>query len=199
MIFLDPNKPLHTCKEKSCEGCNISHKLVCHFNGRQLALFMLLSVPLLFSGYIIYNFNSLLLIPWIIFTASFFGFIEIRVMCSHCPHYAEPEITSLKCWANYGAPKLWKYRPGPMTLPEKIIFILGFIIILSPPIIILIIQNLFIMLIVYLILLTGWKLLLRTFYCKKCINFACTFNAVNHETKNAFFEKNPVVKDAWRR
>ena len=44
----------------------------------------------------------------------FFGFIETRVLCSHCPHYAE-EGASLRCWANYGSPKLFKYRPGPMS------------------------------------------------------------------------------------
>ncbi|GAJ20475.1 unnamed protein product, partial [marine sediment metagenome] len=30
----------------------------------------------------------------------------------------ELEINTLKCWANYGSPKLWKYRPGPMSLNE---------------------------------------------------------------------------------
>ncbi len=32
----------------------------------------------------------------------------------------------LKGWANYGMPKLWKYRPGPMTFWEKVIFCTGF-------------------------------------------------------------------------
>ena len=37
---------------------------------------------------------------------------------------AETGTKTLKCWANYGSPKLWKYRPGPMSLAEKTVFIL---------------------------------------------------------------------------
>jgi hypothetical protein len=48
-----------------------------------------------------------------------FGLLEIRVMCSHCPHYAEAGRL-LKCWANYGSPKLWAYRPGPMCRMETL-------------------------------------------------------------------------------
>lgn len=84
------------------------------------------------AGYIIFMQNHFLFTIWIIFTFSYFGLIEIRVMCSHCPHYAEPEIKSLKCWTNYGSPKLWKYRPGPMSIIEKTIFIAGFLIMLLP-------------------------------------------------------------------
>jgi hypothetical protein len=45
--------------------------------------------------------NGWMLIPWLILIIGYFGFVEIRVMRSHCPHYAE-EGGSLKCWANYG-------------------------------------------------------------------------------------------------
>ncbi len=197
--FLDPNKTLHTCTAESCEGCEISEKLVCHFNIKQLFWFILMAIPVFFcSGFFIYQFSPFLLIPWIIFILSYFGFIEIRVICSHCPHYAEPEIKSLKCWANYGSPKLWKYRPGPMSIFEKIVFYTGFIIILSPPIILLILQKSYLFLILYMILIIAWKLALKVFYCNRCINFACPFNNVNGEIRNKFFNKNPVVRDAWK-
>jgi hypothetical protein len=29
------------------------------------------------------------LLIWIATFVAYFGFIEIRVLCSHCPHYAE--------------------------------------------------------------------------------------------------------------
>jgi hypothetical protein len=135
-LFLDPGKPLHTCKAEKCIDCEVSDKLNCHFNIKQLVRFLLIVFPsFIVAGIIIFKFNPFLLIPWIILILSYFGFVEIRVMCSHCPHYAEPDVKTLKCWANYGSPKLWKYRPGPMSFNEKIVFYLGFIIILSYPII----------------------------------------------------------------
>lgn len=198
-MFLNSNKTLHTCNEDSCKKCLISEKLVCHFNGKQLTMFLLLNSPLFISaGYFISQLNPFLLIPWAIFIFSYFGLIEIRVMCSHCPHYSEPDINSLKCWANYGSPKIWKYRPGPMSIIEKIVFISGLAIILLPPVLILFIQKSYLLILLYVSLLIGWKIVLRMFYCKKCINFACPFNVVDSETRNAFFDKNPVVKNAWK-
>lgn len=198
-VFLNPNKTLNTCIEKSCDDCKITNKVVCHFNGGQLFRFLALNIPLFFAaGYVIFKFSALLLIPWGIFIFLYFGLIEIRVMCSHCPHYAEPDIKSLKCWANYGSPKIWKYRPGPMSILEKIIFISGFAMILFPPIVILFIQQNFIFAIVYSILLVLWKFLLKVFYCNRCINFACPFNAVDNDTKESFFDKNEIVKVAWK-
>lgn len=197
-MFLNPNKPLYTCKEDECEGCAVFHKLVCHFNVKQLAVFLILSFPLFIcAGYFIYKFNPFLLIPWIIFVFSYFGLIEIRVMCSHCPHYAEPGTKTLKCWANYGSPKLWRYRPGPMSISEKILFFSGFFVMLFPPIVLLAVQGHYLYLMFYIVLLTAYKTALKILYCKRCMNFACPFNVVDDETRNAFFEKNPDVTKAW--
>ncbi len=75
-MFLDPESPLYMCKEKSCQGCNIPPKLSCHFNGRQLALFLSLNVPgMLVSGYLIFRLNPWLLIPWFLFIFSYFGLL----------------------------------------------------------------------------------------------------------------------------
>ena len=197
-MFLNPNKSLYTCKADDCEECGVSKKLVCHFNAKQLALFLTLSFPLFIcAGYFIYKFNPYLLIPWIIFVFSYFGLIEIRVMCSHCPHYAEPGTKTLKCWANYGSPKLWSYRPGPMSVFEKIVFFSGFVVILFPPIVLLIVQRHYISLIIYIALLVAFKIGLKTLYCRHCMNFACPFNVVDDATTNIFFEKNPGIKAAW--
>lgn len=198
-IFLDPDKTLYTCGAENCKGCEISERLVCHFNIKQLILFMLMAVPVLFvTGFFIYQFNPFLLIPWIIFNILFFGFIEIRVMCSHCPHYAEPGIKFLKCWANYGSPKLWKYRPGPMSIFEKVVFYAGFIIIFAPPVILLILQKSYLFLILYIMLITAWKLGLNVYYCNRCINFACPFNNVKSEIRDKFLKKNIDIGKAWK-
>jgi len=199
-MFLDPEKPLHTCIAQKCDGCRVSEKLVCHFNFRQLLIFLLMALPVfLLAGFLIYQFNSFILIPWILFILSFFGFIEIRVMCSHCPHYAETEIKSLKCWANYGSPKIWQYRPGPMSLLEKVVFYSGFIIIAGTPIAVAILQTSYVLLSVYIVLIAVWKWALKTFYCNHCINFACPFNNIDSEIRNDFFDKNPAIGEAWKK
>jgi len=199
-MFLDPDKSLHTCNAENCNDCELSDKLVCHFNIKQLLGFLLIAFPsFIIAGIIIFKFNPFLLIPWIVLILSYFGFVEIKVMCSHCPHYAESEIKTLKCWANYGSPKLWKYRPGPMSLNEKIVFYLGFTIILIYPITFFILENSYIFLGLYFVLIVLGKLALKKYYCTHCINFACPLNNVNEEIRNKFFSKNPVVRDAWKK
>ena len=57
-MFLDPSQPLHTCKEENCDGCHVSEKLVCHFNGKQLGMFLAMFLPLFgLGGYGVFTFN----------------------------------------------------------------------------------------------------------------------------------------------
>jgi len=138
MMFLNPEKPIATCESSSCNDCPVDNIIHCHFKLKDLIHFLLIAFPpFLLGGAGIYHTSGWLLIPWLFFVAAFFGFIEIRVMCSHCPHYAEPE-KSLKCWANYGSPKFWKYRPGPMTVAEKMIFFGGLAVVWGYPLLFLI-------------------------------------------------------------
>lgn len=199
-MFLEPDKSLYTCNAENCHNCGLSDKLVCHFNIKQLFGFLFVVSPsFIIAGIIIIKFNPFLLFPWVVLILSYFGFVEIRVMCSHCPHYAESEIKTLKCWANYGSPKLWKYRPGPMSLNEKIIFYLGFTIILIYPITFFILENSYIFLGLYFVFIVLSKLALNKYYCTHCINFSCPFNNVNEEIRNKFFSKNPIVREAWKK
>ncbi len=199
-MFLEPDKSLYTCNAENCHNCGLSDKLVCHFNIKQLFGFLFVVSPsFIIAGIIIIKFNPFLLFPWIVLILSYFGFVEIRVMCSHCPHYAESEIKTLKCWANYGSPKLWKYRPGPMSLNEKIIFYLGFTIILIYPITFFILENSYTFLGLYFVFIVLSKLALNKYYCTHCINFSCPLNNVNEEIRNKFFSKNPIVREAWKK
>ena len=133
MFFPDPDKPIITCISESCDDCNVSHAVQCHFRPKDLIHFLCIVLPsFLLGGAGIYNLSGSLLVFWILMIVGYFGFVEIRIMCSHCPHYAE-KCSSLKCWANYGSPKIWKYRPGPMSFMEKAIFLGGFTIIWGYP------------------------------------------------------------------
>lgn len=202
-MFLNPKQPLSTCTDSGCTDCSVRKDLSCHFNSKQLVRFLALFLPpMLIGGYGIVSYNPVWIVVWILLLISYFGFVEIRVLCSHCPHYAEPNLKSLKCWANYGSPKLWKYRPGPMTMKEKIIFKAGGLIVFIFPIPFLIIEYKilgYIFLGIYCILIITAFFLLRRYYCSYCINFACPFNNVDNEIREKFFTKNQVIKDAWRR
>ena len=198
MMFSDPKKPIATCKSDSCDDCAIENNIHCHFRLKDLLYFLLISLPsFLFGGVGIYDMNGWLLIPWLIMIVSFFGFVEIRVMCSHCPHYAESPAT-LKCWANYGSIKLWKYRPGPMTPMEKTIFFTGFAVVWGYPLPILIHSEQMILLLLYIMVTICFFIILTVFMCSQCMNFACPLNHVDDEVRDLFFEKNPVVREAWR-
>ncbi len=197
MMFLNPKTPLATCGSASCDDCVIDNRLHCHFRPKDLIHFLLIAFPpFLLGGAGIYLFSGWWLIPWIGFVIAYFGFVEIRVMCSHCPHYAE-SATTLKCWANYGSPKLWKYRPGPMTMIEKTIFFAGFAVVWGYPLWFLIISKQMFLLTVYLITTSGFFLTLTRFMCSQCINFACPLNSVDEKTRGQFLDRNPSIAKAW--
>jgi len=197
MMFLDFKKPIATCESDSCDDCAINSDLHCHFSLKDWVHFLFIAFPpFLLGGAGIYHVNGWLLTPWIIFNVAFFGFIEIRVMCAHCPHYAE-SLTSLKCWANYGSPKLWKYRPGPMTIAEKMAFFGGFVIVWGYPPVFLILSRQLFLLAVYSMTTIGFFMTLINFMCSQCMNFACPLNHVDENVRDPFFAKNPIVAEAW--
>jgi hypothetical protein len=45
-MFLDPNKPFHTCNADKFEGCAASYKVVCYFNVKHLIIFLALAFSL---------------------------------------------------------------------------------------------------------------------------------------------------------
>jgi hypothetical protein len=136
------------------------------------------------------------LLIWIAIFVGFFNFVEIRVMCSHCPHYAE-EGKTLKCWANYGSPKIWKYRPGPMSITEKTIFLSGFGVVWGYPLGFLVAGGLWYLLGLYALLTIGFFVTLKRSFCTRCMNFACPLNGVPGPVREVFWELNPEIGRAW--
>ncbi|MBN1426985.1 MAG: hypothetical protein JXB07_01290 [Anaerolineae bacterium] len=178
----------------------MQHSLQCHFSGKDLARFMLIAFPPFVVGGIgIAHLSAWYLVPWVILFLSYFGLIEIRVMCSHCPHYAEPRTLSLQCWANYGAPKLWEYRPGPMTRGENIVFFAGLVLIAGYPLAFLMIGTQWLLLTIFVLTTAAMGTLMATLMCNHCMNFACPLNRVEQSVREDFFSRNPVVARAWGR
>ena len=197
--FLDPSKPITTCSAKTCSDCPVSTEVHCHFHARDLRTFLLIMLPVFFIGGTgIWLVSPWWLAPWLLAMVSYFGFAEIRVMCSHCPHYAEPG-KGLQCWANYGSPRLWKYRPGPMSRGETIVFLAGLSIVLGYPIVFLALAARWLLLAAYLLTAIGWYASLRRSYCSECMNFACPLNIVRDDIRIEFFKRNPDVAHAWEK
>ena len=197
MKFPDPNKPIATCVSETCDNCSVRSALHCHFTLKDLTLFLVIALPsFLLGGAGIYHMNGWMLVPWLTLMIGYFGFVEIRVMCSHCPHYAE-EGSTLRCWANYGSPKIWRYRPGPLTLPEKVVFFAGLALVWGYPLFFLIVELQLFLLVLYLLTTAGFYMTLRMFLCSQCMNFACPLNRVEDGVRSGFFECNPEVARAW--
>ena len=217
-LFPNQTPPFPTCKENSCQNCEIKGNLNCHFKYSQLLKFYLGAFPpILFGGIGIYSYNPTFFLLWILMFIAYFGFIEIRVMCSHCPHYSktkesitrertrknakkeEIKIGILRCWANYGVPKFWKYHPGPMSFLEKSIFLFGMILVVVFPYIFMVLVKNYTFLILYSISVFFSFWLLFHFLCVQCINFACPFNRIKKEIREKFFLKNPIIEDFWKK
>lgn len=197
-MFLDPAKPIQTCISESCDGCAVHETLHCHFRPTDLIHFLFMALPtFLLGGAGVYRVSAWWLILWLVMIIGFFGFLEIRVLCSHCPHYAEPG-SSLKCWANYGSPKIWKFRPGSLSFIEKIFLFSGFAVIWGYPLVFLLKDMQWFLLIVYVLSTAGFFMTLSRFLCTQCINFACPLNRVDDSVRLEFFKQNPEIAQAWR-
>lgn len=197
MAFADPSVPIATCEASDCAECSVADSIHCHFRPAELAHFLLISIPaFLVGGAAVLSVGLTPLFIWVAIIVGFFGFVEIRVMCSHCPHYAEDGAT-LGCWANHGSPKLWKYRPGPMSTAENVVFFGGFVVVWGYPLAFLVVGGLWFLLGLYVLLTTSSFVTLKMFLCSKCMNFACPLNGVPDEARIMFFERNPSVGRAW--
>lgn len=183
-------KPISECKD-----CPITGQLKCRFNFSDLLGFIgLVSFPLIpaFVGMILVG-NSWFLIGWFGLSIIFFGFWEIRILCRHCPYYAEKGFI-LHCIANYGCPKIWKYRPEPINVSEKIQLLIGFFGISSYPLPFLLFSGQFSL---FLLTITGLIIFfwgLQNFICSKCVNFSCVLNRVSAVVVDEYLKRNPILK-----
>lgn len=197
MAFPDPTRPIATCSATSCKDCPVSAKVHCHFRLKDLTHFLLMSSPgFIIGGAVIYGYSQWLCAVYIAIAVGFFGLLEIRVMCSHCPHYAE-EGKTLSCWANHGSPKLWKYRPGPMSRTETFLFFSGILAVWGFPLPFFAFTGTWLLFTLYILTNTAFFVTLKLFLCSKCMNFACPLNGVDQNGRDMFLERNPSVAKHW--
>ncbi|MEJ2252582.1 MAG: hypothetical protein P8Y97_23340 [Candidatus Lokiarchaeota archaeon] len=134
---------------------------------------------------------------WIAYSIFFFAIWESRMICNHCPYYANNEERVLHCPTDRGKPKTGKYSPGPLNLSEKIQFIIGAVILMGFPIPFLILASQFVPMLLYGIGVVVWVILIQLKVCTDCLNFSCPLNRVPKRVKNDFIIRNPVIKKAW--
>lgn len=199
MSFLDPGKPTATCDAVDCHGCPVDESLHCHFRPIELTHFLVICAPsFIIGGVALWAVAWWVLAIWVAMAVGYFGFFEVRVMCSHCPHYAE-EGKSLQCRANHGSPKLWTYRPGPMSTPETLGFFGGMALVWGYPLAFLVAIGSWLLLLLYVLTTAGFFMTLKMFLCSQCINFACPLNGVDQARRELFFARNPSVAEHWLR
>ncbi|MBN2214827.1 MAG: hypothetical protein JW723_11330 [Bacteroidales bacterium] len=184
-------KPISTCLKKSCNDCNVRSRIACHYNPGQLIRFYIIVLPsFIIGGMILYQHSIAALIGWAAIAGMFFLIIETRVLCSHCPRYNEsPGI--IRCWANYGIPKLWDYQPVAMNIFEKVILVSGFVVVWGYPVVFLQGMKNRILWMVYPLSVALFFILLSRFNCNQCIHFSCPLNRVKKKVREAFLQNNP--------
>ncbi|MCD4751675.1 MAG: hypothetical protein K8R40_01255 [Anaerolineaceae bacterium] len=183
---------------KICKSCQLQNQLKCRFNQRWLINFMIRAILFIIpAGIGLVLADSLwALLAWIAFMLIFFTLWEIRILCNHCPFYAE-DAPILHCIANYGSPKVWKYHPEPMTLIEKVQLLIGFVIFGAWPIPWLILGGRYFFTAAAAITLVIFFHYLIYRVCTTCVNFSCPLNRVPKAIVDRYLRKNEVMRTAW--
>jgi hypothetical protein len=193
-----PRSPIATCGEETCAGCPAGESVQCHFPLRDHLLLTLVWAPsILIGGAGVLAIGLAPLIGWAVYMALFFGLVEGRVLCSHCPHYAEPGRV-LRCRANRGSLKLWAYRPGPLTQTERWVFLVGLAAVWLFPFAILVGGRQWLLLTLFVPATAGWFTVLMLRWCSRCMNFACPLNGVGAEARETWFARNPGAPSPHR-
>jgi membrane protease YdiL (CAAX protease family) len=156
--------------------------------------FLVAAIPAVVG--IIFSGLGLLLIVWLVYIIVFLQVWENKILCSHCPYYAVNGQT-LRCHANYGLYKLWKYNPAPMSRAEQIQMVVGVSILIGFPFPLLVFGQQWLFLILTSVGILVMATILFGWLCLRCINFSCPFNRVPKNTVDDFLTENPEMRKAW--
>lgn len=181
-----------------CAGCELADSLMCRFEVKDLARFLIAFLPLgiivvigmIRAGYAIY------LLGWAAYWLFFFFIWEARVLCRHCPYWAE-ESRTLHCHANYGVIKVWKHDPRPMNTAEKFQFLIGALILMGYPFIFLLLGGEYLLAGVGIIGASAFVVYLKNRACTRCIHFSCPLNSVPKNIVDGYLLKNRIMLEAW--
>ena len=209
-------------EESACAGCGLQGKLGCRLDAGAFRFFIWNQVPSLVIAVFGLVLIGLLtgawwaLIAYVVVCIVLWGAgVETRLLCSHCPYWAEGGST-LHCWALPGSPKLWRYRPEPMSKLEKAILMLFFLFVLAFPVLVETYGIWFVSMsysqfgLYALLGMVGITLatlmaelqflyILVHDFCSRCVNFSCPANRVPKSMVDEYLRKNHVMREAWER
>jgi hypothetical protein len=186
-------QPLSTCQE-----CQANGKLMCHFDKTDTLHFFMIIFPFgvtAIAGTIGAGYGRFLWL-WLAYAIFFFFVWEARVLCRHCPYWAE-ESNVLHCHANYGVIKIWKYQSSPMSKSERIQFIIGALLLIGFPFPFLLLGKEYLLVLIGLSAVVSGTFILRKNVCTRCTNFSCPMNAVPYQIVNIFLNRNPAIQRRW--
>ena len=205
-----------------CGSCPDHYQLHCKWDRRLFYAFLMLYLPFLVSGWFgmvmtaKYSGAWWYMLAYGAFYIFFFGFFEIRILCSHCPYYSADTGFSLKCLANNGALKVWKYHPEPMNRFERISLAAGFVFLGGFPVFANFYGVYFVaanydrfsqaallgmigLAVITLASALSFFYCLRIYVCSKCVNFSCNLNTVPKAVVDDYLRRNPVMLEAWEK
>ncbi|MEJ2211251.1 MAG: hypothetical protein P8129_19730 [Anaerolineae bacterium] len=181
-----------------CQDCAIEGRLMCHFESKDMAGFLMNLLPFAvtaIAGVIVAGYGWYLL-AWLAFSLFFFFVWEARVLCSHCPMWAE-ESRVLHCHANGGVIKIWPYRPGPMSRSEQAQFLLGAGLWVGFPFLFMLLGQEYVLALIGLATVASGAYGVRRTACNRCLNFSCPANTVPKEFVDGYLARSPVMRAAW--
>ncbi|MGV9205430.1 MAG: hypothetical protein ACOC44_15580 [Promethearchaeia archaeon] len=189
---------------KMCVDCNLDEVLFCKPEVKYMIYFMIpfliIIIPVIL-GVIFSDINIvikiLFFIGWFSYAFFFLNVWESRMLCNHCPYYANDAQKTLRCPIDRGKLKTGKYDPGPSSTSEKIQFIVGMSLLIGFPVPLFLLYNLILPLVFLLFGTVLWISSLQLKICTDCVNYACPLNRVPEDIRNEFFNRNPVIKKAW--
>jgi len=203
----------------TCHGCNLDATLNCRFEKKRLIGFIAMVIPFATASVLgLYTVGTIMrtqifLTAYAAFFIAFFVLIEPWILCRHCPHYTR-EGNIIRCHANYGLPKIWRYDPRLLNELEKTAVLAGFGIFglypiaveayglytlfivmgfVNPP------EGLLLMGVTLFNTVSAVTLLLllKRNYCTRCVNFGCPLNNTPDNLKTAYLNRNPDIKRQW--
>ncbi len=171
---------------------------MCRLDGKDMLQFFMIILPfgvVAIGGTLRAGYGWYLLL-WLAYSLFFFLVWEAFVLCRHCPFWAEPKRV-LRCHANYGVIKIWKFQPGPMSKSEKIQFVIGALLWVGFPFPFMLLGQEYLLAAVGACAAVSGIFTLRISVCTRCVNFSCPMNAVPETLVEAYLKRNPQMEAAW--
>jgi len=182
----------------NCEGCETHGRLMCRLDAKDMLEFFVIILPfgvVTIGGTIRAGYGWALWL-WLAYSLFFFFVWEALVLCRHCPFWAEPRKV-LRCHANYGVFKIWKYDPGPMSRAEKAQFVIGALLWMGFPFPFMLLGREYFLVIAGAAAAVSGIFVLRISVCSRCVNFSCPMNTVPKQHVDEYLMRNPQMEADW--